>query len=77
MTICNEVDCKKQSIYNTECEKPKYCGIHKHNGMVDVVHPRCIENGCPTARISVFHDQIRYWIDNVPDKTIETVQLFY
>ena len=29
------------------------------------------------ARISVFHDQIRYWVDNVPDKTIEVIQLFY
>ena len=29
------------------------------------------------ARMSVFHDQIRYWTMNVPDKTIETVQLFY
>ena len=46
MTNCNEVDCKKQAIYNTEGEKPKYCGIHKYNEMVDVVHPRCIENGC-------------------------------
>ena len=29
------------------------------------------------TRIRVFHDQIRYWIETIPDKTIETIQLFY
>ena len=28
-------------------------------------------------RIRSLHDQIQYWIDNVPEKLIETVQLFY
>jgi hypothetical protein len=28
-------------------------------------------------RIKSLHEQIQYWIDNVPEKTIETVQLFY
>ena len=46
MTICNEVDCKKQAFYNTEGEKPKYCGIHKTNIMVNVINPRCIHIGC-------------------------------
>jgi len=29
------------------------------------------------ARISVLQLQIDYWIENIPDKTIETIELFY
>jgi hypothetical protein len=29
------------------------------------------------GRVTVLHEQIQYWIDNVPEKNIETVQLFY
>ena len=28
-------------------------------------------------RIRSLHEQIQYWIDNVPDKMVETIQLFY
>jgi hypothetical protein len=28
-------------------------------------------------RIKVLHEQIQYWIENVPEKNIETIQLFY
>ena len=28
-------------------------------------------------RIRLLHEQIQYWIDNVPDKMVETIQLFY
>jgi EsV-1-7 cysteine-rich motif len=29
------------------------------------------------GRIKVLHEQIQYWIENVPEKNIETIQLFY
>jgi hypothetical protein len=29
------------------------------------------------GRIKALHEQIQYWIDNVPEKNIETIQLFY
>ncbi len=47
MVYCNEVYCKKNAIYNTEGQTNGiYCGIHKPNGMVNVVNPRCIHDGC-------------------------------
>ena len=30
-----------------------------------------------THRLHVLHDQIRYWIAHLPEKTIETIHLFY
>jgi hypothetical protein len=28
-------------------------------------------------RIEILKQQIQYWIDNIPNKTIETIELFY
>ena len=44
------------------------------NGIM-VVKPSKI--GEWNARINTLKLQIRYWIDNIPDKTIEVIQLFY
>ena len=44
--MCKEKDCKVSPIYNIEGEKPKYCSIHKKDGMVDVVSKKCIYEGC-------------------------------
>jgi hypothetical protein len=38
MTICG---CKKQAIYNYKEMKPKYCGVCKKEGMVNVVSKKC------------------------------------
>ena len=59
---------------DTNGKKITSCWSVNGNGIL-VVKPSKI--GEWNARISVFHDQIRYWTMNVPDKTIETVQLFY
>ena len=59
---------------DTNGKKITSCWSVNGNGIL-VVKPSKISEW--NARISVFHDQIRYWTMNVPDKTIETVQLFY
>jgi len=46
MTICKELGCLKQAIYNLIGLKPKYCKTHKTDDMIDVNNKRCIEVGC-------------------------------
>jgi hypothetical protein len=43
---CIHPGCKKNPIYNTEGERPIYCGVHRQEGMINVVSKRCIHPGC-------------------------------
>jgi hypothetical protein len=43
-------------------------------GIMTIKKTKKIEWG---ERIRSLHEQIQYWIDNIPEKLIETVQLFY
>ena len=49
MTICKDVDCKKQAIYNNEGENPLYCRTHRLSGMVNVKSKKC-EHGKRKSR---------------------------
>ena len=57
MTICNYKKCDKQSIYNYEGEKSKYCGIHKLENMINVISKRCIEDNCNKYPIYNYQDE--------------------
>jgi len=46
MTICNHENCNKSARYNIVNTKAKYCSLHKLEGMVDVVHKKCLYEGC-------------------------------
>ena len=46
MTICNEIGCEKNALYNLVGEPAKYCRIHKLENMKDVITHICIENNC-------------------------------
>ena len=39
--LCTEGDCGKQSTYNHEGEKAKFCNTHKKPSMIDVRNKRC------------------------------------
>jgi EsV-1-7 cysteine-rich motif len=59
MTKCNHPDCGKQAYYNIYGEKPKYCGKHKREGMVDVKHKRCLEGGCEKIPLYNFRGETK------------------
>jgi len=45
--MCIHENCKKQSVYNKECEtKALYCSEHKKDGMVNLKNKRCIHENC-------------------------------
>ena len=44
--MCIQKGCKTRPSFNLEGEKAKYCGLHKLEGMVDVISKRCIHEGC-------------------------------
>jgi hypothetical protein len=51
MSICKHVNdkeekCKTRANYNIPREKALYCFKHKKEGMIDVIHKRCIEKDC-------------------------------
>ncbi len=43
MTICNELNCKNNALYNLIGNKPKYCRNHKTDAMIDVSHKKCFK----------------------------------
>ena len=46
MVICKK-NCNKKAYYNYEGNQiGMYCGIHKEDGMIDVVNKQCIFEGC-------------------------------
>lgn len=46
-TYCKEKDCKKQALFNfKEKSKPKYCGSHRIDKMINVMSKKCKETGC-------------------------------
>ena len=57
MTICNYKKCDKNSIYNFQGEKPKYCVIHKLEHMIDVKHKRCVQDNCDKHPIYNYQDE--------------------
>ena len=46
MVYCSEINCKKLAYYNLLGLKEKFCGIHKHENMIDVKSKNCAEVGC-------------------------------
>jgi hypothetical protein len=46
--LCINKDCKKQSYYNIRGSKPKYCGKHKLDGMINVLSKKCFHENCET-----------------------------
>ena len=40
------VECKKNAFYGNPGEPPLYCRNHRKDGMVNIVHPTCEEEGC-------------------------------
>jgi hypothetical protein len=44
MTHC--INCSKRASYNILGKKAIYCGEHKLDGMIDVIHKRCISENC-------------------------------
>jgi hypothetical protein len=45
--MCKYSDCKIHPIFNFTGEKPPlFCSLHKLEGMVDVKHKKCLEDGC-------------------------------
>jgi len=57
MTICNYKKCDKNSIYNFQGEKPKYCVIHKLVDMIDVKNKRCVQDNCDKHPIYNYQDE--------------------
>ncbi len=49
MTICNELNCKKNAHFGFKGEKPKYCKEHSTDEMINVVDKKCL---CGKARPS-------------------------
>jgi Holliday junction resolvase len=43
---CEHDGCKTRASYNIEGQKPRYCVVHKLEGMVDVKNKRCEHDGC-------------------------------
>jgi hypothetical protein len=43
MVNCNEEDCNKRAMFAFKNEKAIYCGQHRKNNMVDVIHKMCIK----------------------------------
>jgi hypothetical protein len=46
MVYCSEINCKKLAYYNLLGLKEKFCGLHKHENMIDVKTKNCAEVGC-------------------------------
>ena len=46
MTICNEIGCEKNALYNLVGLKAKFCSSHKTDLMKNVITRKCAENGC-------------------------------
>jgi hypothetical protein len=44
---CKHDQCTKDACFNYKGLPARYCKAHKLYDMVDVKHPRCIENDCP------------------------------
>jgi len=37
------MDCRKTALYNKKDDHPLYCSQHKQEGMVDVIHKKCLK----------------------------------
>lgn len=44
--MCCVIDCSTSKSYNFKGLKPKYCGLHKLDGMINTKHELCTENEC-------------------------------
>jgi hypothetical protein len=56
--MCNNKNCKKQSIYNFENEKqPIYCVLHKFENMINVKSKNCLHENCKTQPIYNFENE--------------------
>lgn len=43
---CTYLACNKRAHYEFTGNKPRYCGAHRSNGMINVVQRRCEQNEC-------------------------------
>jgi hypothetical protein len=46
VTMRKCIECKKNAFYGNPNETPSYCRNHRKDGMVNIVHPTCEEEGC-------------------------------
>ena len=44
--ICIHDGCTKRKVYGFPGKSLEYCPSHKHIGMIDLVHPHCVVDGC-------------------------------
>ena len=47
-SICTYNGCDKQPTYCYKGEKARFCSVHKHDGMIDILHKKCAHENCNT-----------------------------
>jgi len=68
MGVLNEKRCNNKNIYIKSCWKPNQTGIFIVNK----------ENNKEWLnRLVVLEHQIKYWMDNTTNKTLEVIHLYY